>query len=43
MRYLDGGIPEETAACLVFNLGEGGTIEGGVVWLRGLGELRERA
>lgn len=44
MRYLDGGILEAKAACRVFDLGEGGTMERGVEdgWLRTLGELKER-
>lgn len=44
MRYLDGGILEAKAACRVFDLGEGGTVERGVVegWLQTLGELKER-
>lgn len=44
MRYLDGGILEAKAACRVFDLGEGGTMGGGVEdgWLRALGEIKER-
>lgn len=44
MRYLDGGILAAKAACLVIDLGEGGTTVGGVEegWLRALGELKER-
>ncbi len=44
MRYLDGGILAAKAACRVFDLGEGGTMGGGVEegWLRALGEFKER-
>ncbi|TNN87674.1 hypothetical protein EYF80_002021 [Liparis tanakae] len=44
MRYLDGGILEAKAACRVFDLGEGGTMERDVEegWLGTLGELKER-
>ena len=43
MRYLDGGILDPNAVCLVFDLGEGGTMRGGVEEsrLRALGELKE--
>lgn len=44
MRYLDGGILAANAARRAFDLGEGGTMEGGVEegWLRARGELKER-
>lgn len=44
IRYLDGGILEPKAVCWVYDLGEGGTMAGGVeegrLWA--LGELKEK-
>lgn len=44
VRYLDGGILAAKAACRALDLGDGGTMVGGVEkgWLRALGELAER-